>query len=577
MADWQGEGYALVPGSAEGRVLFSDMPISFWGGIDPETGTVIDISHPMHGRSIAGCVLAIPSGRGSCTGSSVMMQLIANHCAPAAMVFSRREEILSLGSIVADEIFGLSIPMLALEPADFEALRRLESVRISGSRIAALHPGADLAPLPEAESKAPSRVKLSAEDEAMLAGKRSRAHAAAMRIILKMADILEAPDLIPVTKAHIDGCIYTGPASLRFAELLAEWGGTVAVPTTLNAISVDQRRWREQGTDPAIAVPASALADAYLKMGAKPSFTCAPYLLDNPPEEGEDVVWAESNAVVYANSVLGARTMKYPDYLDICIALTGRAPRAGCHLPENRRAKLHIRVPHFETVDDSFFPLLGYHCGYLAPAEIPVISGIAHLQPSKDDLKAFGAAFATSSGAPMFHLLGITPEAKTLEEATGGIPVPEMTFATADLRQSFSRLNSAAEERVDLVSLGNPHFSIAEFRHLAQLTQGRTIHPTTAMVITCGRATQAAVIAEGLESALVTFGATIVTDACWCTVVEPVLPPGARVIMTNSGKFAHYGPGLTGRRMRFGTLSACVEAAVSGVAAHTLPAYIAQA
>lgn len=574
MADWQAEGYALVPGSAEGRVLFSDMPISFWGGIDPETGTVIDISHPLNGRSIAGCVLAIPSGRGSCTGSSVMMQLIANHCAPAAMVFSRREEILSLGSIVADEIFGLSIPMLALEPADFEALRRLESVRISGSRIAALHPEADLAPLPEAENKAPSRIKLSAEDEAMLAGKRSRAHAAAMRIILKMADILEAPDLIPVTKAHIDGCIYTGPASLRFAELLAEWGGTVAVPTTLNAISVDQRRWREQGTDPAIAVPASALADAYLKMGAKPSFTCAPYLLDNPPEEGEDVVWAESNAVVYANSVLGARTMKYPDYLDICIALTGRAPRAGCHLPENRRAKLHIRVPHFETVDDSFFPLLGYHCGYLAPAEIPVISGIAHLQPSKDDLKAFGAAFATSSGAPMFHLLGITPEAKTLEEATSGIPVPEMTFTTADLRHSFSRLNSAAEEQVDLVSLGNPHFSIAEFRKLAQLTKGRTIHPATAMVITCGRATQAAVIAEGLERALVAFGATIVTDACWCTVVEPVLPPGARVIMTNSGKFAHYGPGLTGRRMRFGTLSACVEAAVSGVAAHRAPAWL---
>ena len=571
MENWERQGFALVSGAARGPVLFSDMPISFWGGIDPETGMVIDISHPLHGRSIAGTVLAIPSGRGSCTGSSVMMQLIANHCAPAAMVFSRREEILALGSIVADEIFGLSIPMLALSEADFEALRGLDRVQVCGNRIALDH---GFEPLPEPDPAKPSTVTLSPEDEALLSGKGSRASAAAMRIILKMADILEAPDLIPVTKAHIDGCIYTGPASLRFAELLAEWGGKVAVPTTLNAISVDQRRWREHGTDPAIAVPASALADAYVKMGAKPSFTCAPYLLEHPPEKGEDVVWAESNAVVYANSVLGARTMKYPDYLDICIALTGRAPRAGCHIEENRLAKLHIRVPDFSSVDDSFWPLLGYHCGYLAPAEIPVISGLAHLKPAADDLKAFGAAFATSSGAPMFHLLGITPDARELEQATGGRPVPEITFSLDELGESFRRLNSAADEKVDLVSLGNPHFSVEEFRHLARLTEGKTVHPSTAMVITCGRAVQARALEEGLQQRLEAFGARIVTDACWCTVVEPVLPPSARVIMTNSGKFAHYGPGLTGRRMRFGPLAACVEAAVTGVAQHWLPDFL---
>jgi predicted aconitase len=126
-----------------------------------------------------------------------------------------------------------------------------------------------------------------------------------------------------VSQVHVDGCIYTGPASLRFAQMLAEWGARVRVPTTLNAISVDQRRWRDQGVAESLGVPASALADAYVAMGARPSFTCAPYLLDSAPGFGEHIGWAESNAVVYANSVIGARTMKYPDYLDICIALTG--------------------------------------------------------------------------------------------------------------------------------------------------------------------------------------------------------------------------------------------------------------
>src|SRR5690606_15440457 len=116
--------------------------------------------------------------------------------------------------------------------------------------------------------------------------------------------------LLDITQAHIDGCIYTGPASLRFARQLADWGGRVKVPTTLNSISVDQRRWRQLGVDVAFGEPASQLADAYVEMGARASFTCAPYLLDSAPRLGEQIVWAESNAVVYANSVLGARTLK---------------------------------------------------------------------------------------------------------------------------------------------------------------------------------------------------------------------------------------------------------------------------
>jgi predicted aconitase len=271
--------------------------------------------------------------------------------------------------------------------------------------------------------------------------------------------------LIDVSQAHIDGCIYTGPGGLRFAERLVELGAQVRIPTTLNAVSVDRRRWRALGVDAAIGEPASRLADAYLQMGAKPSFTCAPYLLDTAPAFGEQIVWAESNAVVYANSVVGARTLKYPDYLDICVALTGRAPLAGCHLDAGRAASVLIALPRIENADESLYPLLGYHIGGLAPSEIPLIVGLEHVAPTSDDLKAVGAAFATTSAAPMFHIAGITPEASAA--AVSRHPPRRIAVTKADLIASWNELNSAQNNRVDnsrvgLVAIGSPHASLSE-------------------------------------------------------------------------------------------------------------------
>ncbi|HHW2046067.1 TPA: aconitase X catalytic domain-containing protein, partial [Pseudomonas aeruginosa] len=236
----------------------------------------------------------------------------------------------------------------------------------------------------------------------------------AMRIVLRMAALQGAQRLVEIQRAHIDACIYTGPAGLRFAETLRDLGARVRVPTTLNAISVDQRRWREQGVPATLGEPAAALAQAYLDMGAQPSFTCAPYLLDDSARAGEQIVWAESNAVLFANSVLGARTNKYADFMDICCALTGRAPLAGCHLDEQRQARVLIEVEDLGSVDDAFYPTLGYLCGLLCDGQIPAIDGLRQRQPDRDALKAFGAALGTSSSVPMFHVIGVTPEAPDL-------------------------------------------------------------------------------------------------------------------------------------------------------------------
>lgn len=572
-------GRSLVAGCAQGELLFADVGLSFWGGVDPCTGEVIDRHHPLSGQCLAGRVLAIPGGRGSCTGSSVLMELISNGHAPAALVLAEADEILTLGVLVAQTIFERSLPVLCIGREAFAALRGGAFVRVENAslrlfdRVPVDTWQVASEPLPTHENH--SRIELSELDRGLLDGEHGKAAQMAMQIVLRMAHIQGAPCLVDVTQAHIDGCIYTGPASLRFAEQLVQWGAKVRVPTTLNSISVDQRRWRELGIDPALGLPASALGDAYMAMGAQLSFTCAPYLLDSAPKAGEQIVWAESNAVVYANSVLGARTLKYPDYLDICIALTGRAPLIGCHLDAQRKAQLLIELPPLGELDDAFYPLLGYHIGGLCGSRIPLVLGLERHQPDADDLKAFGAAFATTCAAPLFHIAGVTPEAldpsQVLEPDTA---LPVHRIGLKDLLPSWRELNSARDKRADVVSLGNPHFSLGEFAHLARLCRGRRKHPQVVLAITCGRAVLEQAREAGHIDEIEAFGATLVTDTCWCMLGEPVIPPAATTLMTNSGKYAHYAPGLVGRAVHFASLAECVDAACTGTASGRLPTWL---
>ncbi|MBY0610934.1 MAG: aconitase X [Beijerinckiaceae bacterium] len=561
-------GTALVGGTASGSVLSTNVELSFWGGVHPQTSMIVDRHHPLAGERIEGRILVMPGGRGSCSASGVMLELLLNGMAPAAMLFEREEDILTLGVLVARELFGRSIPVVTLSPDDFAMAREAKWASIDGHHVW-LDGGDAISDHDRGSHRSPPQlgqeVALSENDKARLDGRHGEAVRSAMRIILDIARLQGASRLIDVSQVHIDACIYTGPASLAFAERLRELGGRVAVPTTLNAISVDREGWRAQGLEPAFGEPASRLADTYVDMGARPTFTCAPYLLDTAPGAGEQIAWSESNAVVFANSVLGARTMKYPDLLDACIALTGRAPLAGPHVEANRRATLRVDLAGFETIDDSFYPLLGYRIGELAGPRIPIVTGLQRFSPSLDDLKAFGAAFATTSSAPMFHLDGVTPEAgRKADPSAPDCELQSITVAPQDLRETWDTLNGAVEPAVELVALGNPHFSYTEVERLATLCRGRTKHRDVSLIITTGRSVLARASDAGLAAELEAFGATFVTDTCWCMITEPIIPAGTRAIMTNSAKYAHYGPGLTGRRFQLGSLLACVDAACTG-------------
>ncbi|KAL7818043.1 DUF521 domain-containing protein [Trichoderma aethiopicum] len=578
------KGTAYVQGTASGPLIASKLELSFWGGVDPQTSQVIDHHHPLSGKFLQGTILAIPGGRGSCSGSGVLLELLLSGKGPKALIFSRREDILTLGVVVAEEIFRKSIPVVILTARDFEDLLGATHVVVNGSTVStvqlgdAMHSSGDGSTEPLDTAALGFNIELSGRDNAMLQGAHGQAAQAAMRIILRMAAIEGAPRLIDITQVHIDGCVYTGPGSLRFAETLRDWGGKVVVPTTLNSISVDQRRWRAQGVPSAFGEAAEKLAKAYTDMGALPTYTCAPYLLSSAPKRGEQVAWAESNAVVYANSVLGAKTMKYPDFLDICIALTGRAPYGGLHIERNRLASLCVELPLLEEgdVDDSFYPLLGYYVGGIVGSRIPVVVGLDVLRPSRDDLKAFGAAFSTMASAPMFHIVGVTPEAATLQDAIGEREgVETIRLELGQLESVWRTLNTAKENApVDLISLGNPHFSLAEMRRLAGLCRGRIKHDGNTVMVTCGRATYGLADQAGLIEQLRQFGVEIITDTCWCMIGEPVIPSTSRTIVTNSAKYAHYGPGLTGKGFYFGSLERCVDAACDGYYNARVPAFI---
>ncbi len=416
----------------------------------------------------------------------------------------------------------------------------------------------------KADIKSPA-LSLTDADQAMLDGEQGPADQMAMRIISRMAGIVGADRLMDITGAHIDSSLYMGEATLEFAEKLANLGAQVKVPTTLNVSGVDEAAWQEWAVPASWAEKARLQMAAYERMGCAPTWTCAPYQLEERPQFGEQVAWGESNAIVFANSVLGARTERYPDLLDICAAITGRVPEVGLHLTENRAARLHLLledIPADLQRHDSFYPVLGYVLGEIAGDRVACISGF-DLEPTEDQLKALGAAAASSGAVALFHVPGVTPEAPTLEAAFQGREPEERALISMDrLRAGRSSLTTAPGTELDMVVLGSPHFSLAEFQSLAPLLSGVSKHPSVQFLITTSRAM--AVLAEraGLLEPIREFGGRITLDTCILTT--PMLPETVGSLMTNSAKYAYYSPGLLNVSVAYGGMEECVQSAVLG-------------
>lgn len=397
----------------------------------------------------------------------------------------------------------------------------------------------------------------------LLSDETQPAYAMAMRIVVETARILGAPHLIPIASAHIDGCLYHGDSGVFFAEKLVAQGAKVSVPSTLNVGALDLIHPDIVKSDPHHKIMARRQMQAYLNLGCQASWTCAPYQVGHRPALGEDIAWGESNAVVFANSILGARTNRYGDLLDICLAVTGRAPYAGLHITNNRLATLVVDLSKLSDrlkSSDSFFPVLGSWIGRQVGSAVPVITGLDAPIP-EDSLKALGAGAASTGAIGLFHIVGQTPEAPTLTAALGETPAVQiLTPSTEELRAERDSLSQCNGDHLDCIALGSPHFSYPETKSLLDLLNGRCSR--VPFYVCTNRFVLGKLEQQGLLEALKSSGVELVVDTC--VAVAPVLKGGGGVMMTNSAKFAHYGPGNTGYQAVFGSLTDCVQSAVDG-------------
>ena len=414
-------------------------------------------------------------------------------------------------------------------------------------------------------------LTLTRDEQAMLAGEQGPAVALSMRIITELGRIRGATELVDIDSVHIDGCIFYGQAGLDFAQKLVALGGQVRVPTTVNVGSVDlihptlilqntdREKWVfEGGRD---------LMQAYVDLGCRQTWTCAPYQMDSRPDVGRHIAWAESNAIVFANSVLGARTDRYGDFVDIAAAITGKAPKGGLHLDAEREGDVVLDCTSLspETLAlDVTYPVLGYLAGAIAGTTNPVFVGLP-ADVSEDSLKAVGAAAASSGGVALFHVVGRTPEAPTLEVALGShVDAPVHHITAQRLNAARQELSTAREDRLDAVSLGTPHASVDEITEAhAAIVGGPPLAEGVAFYISTGRSVFAEAERRGLVQPLEEWGVTFVLDTC--TYVTSILRPGTRTVMTNSGKWAHYAPGNMGVDVVLATLDECVQSATTGV------------
>src|SRR5918994_3210117 len=402
-------------------------------------------------------------------------------------------------------------------------------------------------------------LQLTSDEEAMLAGRAGEAVRLAMRILIEMAGVARADRFLEVTSAHIDGGLYHGRAGLDFAERFASSRARVAVPTTLNVASLDLLHPDLYRGDPDTAAAARRLMEFYVEMGCRQTWTCAPYQLPERPGFGEHVAWAESNAIVFANSVLGARTERYGDFIDACAAITGRVPDAGLHTDPGRRATfvLRLSLPEALLGADVLYPVVGHLLGGLAGSRVAAIEGLP-VTVGEDRLKALGAAAASSGSVALFHAIGLTREAPTLETiAAEGADEFEVTGD--DLRAARDDLAPVPDgAEIGAVSVGTPHASVAELRRLAGLV--RAVPPRVPLYVNTGRSQLAA--AGGGGSGVADAGVTVVTDTC--TYVTPVIGAVPGPVMTDSGKWAWYAPSNVGVGVALGSLEECVRSAAAG-------------
>jgi predicted aconitase len=408
---------------------------------------------------------------------------------------------------------------------------------------------------------------LTEDQRAILDGARGPYLAQCMRWLVEWGEVMGAHRLVPVDNTHVllplPNLMARGasPETMAaYAESLKEACRHPTAPgcyctvhtafVTLDDLDVPENTPDQVRLQKEIAALA---ADA----GFLPTFTCAPYLVGNVPLKGEICAWTESSAVVYANSILGARTTRHGTESAIAASLLGLVPEFGVLLDENRRGTLRIEVTAaLECPSD--WGALGYFGGKAAGLGIPVFHGAG--RPSQDAAKQLCAALATSGGVTMCHIAGVTPEAPTLEAAFhGDVPAEHLSFTADTLDQMYASLRNHTGDEIDAVILGCPHASIREMAEIAALLKGRKVAPGVRLWVDAARGTKGSADAMGYTQIIEEAGGRILCDTC-----PTNMRIASRRIVTHGFKQAHYARSMTGAEVIVARTPACIRAAVAG-------------
>jgi len=419
---------------------------------------------------------------------------------------------------------------------------------------------------------------LADDEKAMLYGASGVAKQKAMELLVRYAEALGAERFVDTS--NIAGV--PGSSTLFLQKYFEEHGGdggfeavfslydldaseVMSVPRANGNCchlqgGMDLEHWTELGMSSEAMQHQRADEAELARHGVQIMKTCTPYLAGNLPVKGEHCAWMESSAVVYCNSVIGARTNTEGRESTSAAMLTGKIPDWGFHRDEYRHAThlIEIETP-VESVMD--WGMLGYFIGETVEESIPVLTGaIRQADPLRH--KHFGAAAASSGGVEMYHIVGVTPEAATLEMALGGRkPLVIIKYGAAERRRVYETLNANGRDRnVDYVMLGCPHASIDQLRDIAHLLDGKKIK--THLWMFTSRAVKTVADISGFTKTIEAAGGIVMTDTC--SAISRAVPKGTKVVALDSAKQTHYLPAMVGIEAWFGTTEDCINAALTG-------------
>ena len=418
-------------------------------------------------------------------------------------------------------------------------------------------------------------MELQRDEKGMLDGKHGRAKQRAMELLVRYGEALGAERFVNTDNVHLLIGFHPYPEVVKFQdvdELISKFFldtderivvDYVETFNTTHIWTIDMNQWREMGASESLHELMEVIRLYCVRPGIKITATCTPYQVGNVPTKGEHCAWTESSAVPFCNAVLGARTNTETAHSAFAIALTGKVPLSGFHLDENRFGTHRIDV---EIDPGSVFDwnLLGYFAGDIVQLGVPAYNLSVPRTPNLSMLKGMNAAGASSGGVQMYHIIGVTPEAPNAETAFGGKkPRDVFKYGKEERRHAYEMLNSARDDKVDMITLGCPHYSLEQLRQVARLLDGKKVQDNVNLWVWTSHQLKALADRNGYTDIIRKAGALLLADAC-PLLTKNLFPEGTRIVATDSAKQAHYTPGVTGLDAWFGSMEDCIDCAISG-------------